>query len=107
MQNRFADVFDGQNKGNSEIIFAVRFAEGEATNALGQYTYNIGTGLVNRNAYLEDGSLFDDPLRVAGASSVQRYEYKKDLLLRFDKEDSQRAAALLGYYTKDVNGVRV
>src|SRR5690625_321644 len=104
MQNRFADVFDGQNKGNSEIIFAVRFAEGEATNALGQYTYNIGTGLVNRNAYLEDGSLFDDPLRVAGASSVQRYEYKKDLFLRFDKEDSRRDATFLGSYDKDENG---
>jgi len=101
MQSDFSDVFDNQNKGNSEIIFAVRFAEGEATNALGHYTYNIGTGQVNRNAYLEDGTLFDDPLLVAGASPVQRYEYKKDLFLSFDKEDRRRDATFLASYDKD------
>jgi len=100
----FAKVFDANNKGNDEIIFAVRFAEGEASNNLGAYTYNISTGSVNKNSYLEDGSLFDDPLRTAGASSVQRYEYKKALFLSFDKEDRRRNATFTAAYKKDDEG---
>lgn len=97
----FAGVFDAANgKGNSEIVFAIRYAEGEATNYYSQYVYNIGTGQLNKNVYLEDGTLFDDPLQMAGAGGIQRYEYKEALFNKFDKEDSRRLATFLPTYKK-------
>ena len=104
LQDDFADVFDTRNKANSEIIFAVRFAEGEATNAFGQYVYNIGTGQTNLSSYLEDGSLFNDPLQLAGSGSMQRYEYVEGLFRLFDPEDSRRDATFLAAYNQDEEG---
>ena len=52
---------------------------------------------------IEDGSLFDDPMRTAGASSVQRYEYKKELFLSFDKEDTRRNGTFIATYKKDAD----
>lgn len=101
LQDNFADVFDTRNKANSEIILAVRFAEGEATNAFGQYVYNIGTGQTTNDAYLVDGTLFVDPLRIAGSGSMQRYEYVEELFNSFDLEDSRRDATFLAAYNKD------
>ena len=103
LESDFARVHDATNKANDEIIFAVRFLEGEATNAVNQYVYNIGTGATNRNAYLEDGSLFDDPLQVAGAGSLQRYEYTEEFFNIFDKKDARRDATFLASYNKDEN----
>lgn len=103
METNFADVFDARNKANEEIIFAVRYLEGEASNGLNQFVYNIGTGQTNLNSYLEDGSLFDDPLQIAGASTVQRYEYIPELFYSFDLEDSRRNATFLAAYRKDEN----
>ena len=103
MEAYFADVHDARNKANVEIIFAIRYAEGEASNGLNQFVYNIGTGQTNLNSYLEDGSLFDDPLQIAGASTVQRYEYVPELFYSFDTEDSRRDATFLAAYRKDEN----
>ena len=44
MLDDFSQVFNRQNKANDEIIFAIRFLEGEATNSNGTFTYNVGTG---------------------------------------------------------------
>jgi hypothetical protein len=104
LQPNFADVFDARNKANSEIIFAIRFAENEASNGFGSYVYNIGTGQTTNSSYLEDGSLFVDPLQVAGSGSMQRYEYKEELFRIFDVEDSRRDATFLAAYYKDDEG---
>src|SRR5699024_3938383 len=74
---------------------------GEATNAFGQYVYNIGTGQTTNDAYLEDGTLFVDPLRIAGSGSMQRYEYVEGLFNSFDVEDSRRDATFLAAYNKN------
>lgn len=100
----FSKVHDATNKANDEIILAIRFMEGEATNGFGQYVYNIGTGLTNRNAFLEDGTLFDDPLKAAGSGSMMRYEYTKEFFLQFDKMDSRRDGTFLPAYSKDKDG---
>ena len=104
MQNNFADVFDATKKANSEIIFAICFAENEATNNFNSYVYNIGTGQTTNSSYLEDGSLFVDPLQLAGAGTMQRYEYKEELFRIFDVEDSRRDATFLAAYYKDEEG---
>lgn len=104
LESDFARVHDATNKANDEIIFAIRFLEGEATNAVNQYIYNIGTGSTNNNAFLEDGSPFSDPLKVAGVSSVQRYEYTKEFFDIFDKKDLRRNATFLPSYNKDAEG---
>lgn len=104
METNFSRVHDATNKSNDEIIFAVRYLEGEATNAVNQYVYNVGTGSTHRNAYLEDGSLFDDPLNIATAGAQLRYEYTKDFFMTFDKKDSRRLATFLPSYDKDEDG---
>jgi hypothetical protein len=104
MLTDFPRVFDATNKANDEIIFAIRYAEGEASNNANQYVYNVGTGQTNRNSYLEDGSLFDDPLQISTTSSMQRYEYKKDFFERFDLRDSRRNATFLPAYIKNEEG---
>ncbi len=101
MLTDFSKVFDAKNKANDEIIFAIRYAEGEASNAVNQYIYNVGTGQTNKNAYLEDGTLFNDPLNIATSSSQQRYEYTKKFFEIFDKKDSRRNATFLPSYNKD------
>ena len=104
LQSSFANVFNAGNKGNSEVIMAVRFAEGEATNSNYIYTYNIGTGQTSGNAFMRDGSKFVDPLQLAGASGVQRVEYKKQMYDQFDETDSRRDATFLTSWNKDASG---
>ena len=45
--------------------------------------------------YLEDGTKFVDPLQVASASTVQRYEYTKEFFYNFDMDDTRRNATFL------------
>lgn len=104
MLTDFTRVFDATNKANNEIIFAIRYAEGEASNGVEQYVYNVGTGQTNLNAFLEDGTQFVDPLKIATASSVQRYEYTKNFFDIFDKMDSRRNATFLPSYNKNTEG---
>jgi starch-binding outer membrane protein, SusD/RagB family len=99
-QNSFADVFKYANKGNNEIIFAIRFQIGEATNNYGQFIYaqtdpmasfvNVsGTALTSEQA----GASASDPLKVAGGGSIIRYEYKYDLFAKYDTAIDLRARA--------------
>lgn len=104
MLPEFTRVFDAKNKANNEIIFAIRYAEGEASNGAEQFVYNVGTGQTNLNAFLENGDQFVDPLKIATSSSVQRYEYSKNLFDIFDKMDSRRNATFLPSYNKNSEG---
>lgn len=111
MQKDFARVFDAKNKANSEIVFAVRFVEGEATNANAQYCYNLGTGATNTN-FREDGTPWNDPLGCKQGAQ-QQYEYNTDLFESFDLKDSRRNATFIASYVKDkddkltINGTHV
>lgn len=44
LMDNYADIFDVEHKGNSEIIMAIRYMEGEASNSNGTYMYNYQTG---------------------------------------------------------------
>lgn len=101
--DNFSDVFEAKtHKGNDEIIFASRFAEGEATNGNVDYTYNLGSGLT-RSHYREDGSEWGDPFELK-SSGFQWMEYAPALFLSFDKADSRRNATFMASYTKNDDG---
>lgn len=96
----FANIFSYANKGNSEIIFAIRYQVGEATNTYSQFVYAqtdpmssfvsvAGSPLTSSEA----GASAGDPLKVAGGGTIIRYEYKYDLFLKYDTAKDLRARA--------------
>ncbi|MDH6534703.1 RagB/SusD family nutrient uptake outer membrane protein [Parabacteroides sp. 52] len=98
----FASVFDAKNKANAEIIFAVRYLEGEATNGYGPYTYAVTTGSTQTSSFREDGSRWNDPLELKNGYN-QAYEYDRALFHKFDVKDTRRDATFIGSYRKDEN----
>lgn len=104
LESNFSRVHDTSNKANDEIIFSIRYLEGEAQNSANNYLYDPYVGGTKGNAFLEDGSLFVDPLGIATSRAQQRSEYVKDIFLSFDKKDSRRNATFLPSYDKDDNG---
>lgn len=103
MLDNFADVFDAKTgKGNDEIIFAIRYAEGEATNGMNNYVY-MSQGEIDKGGYRADGTKWNDPLG-AKKSAAQWYEYIPQLYLLFDEEDTRRDATFIASYKKDEAG---
>lgn len=103
LQPSFASVFDVSNKGNSEIIMAVRFAEGEASNSYTTFMYNYQTGSFKTVGYNdENGQLMGDTLKV-GTTGMQRIEFKKEFFLAYDKADARRDVTFLSAYHKTTN----
>lgn len=101
MLSNFKDVFDPiSHKGNSESIFAIRYAEGEATNggSWGPYTYAMSTGQLRTKAYQENGASWNDDPFALKTGYVMRYEYTLDLFRTFDKADSRRLATMTPAY---------
>ena len=98
LQEDFTNVFSSTNKGNSEIIMAVRYTEGEAANSYTSFMYNYQTGQFKTIGYnSEDGVLMGDTLQV-GTTAQQRHEFKKEMFLKYDKADSRRDATFLAAY---------
>lgn len=95
----FSKVFDAKNKANNEIIFAVRYAEGEATNNNGLYTYSLDTGSA-KNYFREDGTPWNDPLGLKKGYTMSM-EYKQALYFLFDNEDTRLRATFMGNFDKD------
>lgn len=103
MLPNFADVFEAKShKSNSEIIFAIRYLEGEATNGNSQFTYNLATGQTSKSSLREDGTVWGDPWTVKSAGS-QWYEYNPLLFKSFDIKDTRRDATFMASYRKDGN----
>lgn len=101
----FAKVFDARNKANDEIVFAVRYAEGEATNNNINWCYSTTTGQTWQQSKREDGSDWGDPFGISsgGGYNYMGYEYKKPVFESFDREDSRRDATFIGSY-RDTDG---
>jgi hypothetical protein len=97
-QSSFANVFRYANKGNSEVIFAIRYQIGEATNTFNQFVYaatdpmssfvTVGGQPLTST---EVGASAADPLRVAGGGTIIRYEYRYEQFLKYDTALDQRA----------------
>ncbi|MEY8684654.1 RagB/SusD family nutrient uptake outer membrane protein [Bacteroides sp. AN502(2024)] len=100
--DKFADVFEAKNnKGNKEVIFAIRYAEGEATNNNNLFTYAMATGST-KDRYKKDGEKFLDALNI-GSTGSQQLEYKIELYNSFDDEDTRKDATFIASYNKDAD----
>lgn len=98
--DNFANVFEAKShKGNDEIIFAIRYAEGEATNGNNNYVY-MNQGEIDKAGYRADGSKWDDPFD-AKKGGAQWYEYIPELFQLFDVKDTRRDATFMASYKKD------
>lgn len=98
--DNFANVFEAKShKGNDEIIFAIRYAEGEATNGNNNYVY-MNQGEIDKAGYRADGSKWDDPFD-AKKGGAQWYEYVPELFQLFDVKDTRRDATFMASYKKD------
>lgn len=101
LEGDFNDVFDVKNKGNKEIIFAVRFAEGEASNDQST-VYNLQTGAFRGGNFRdENGNILDKDTLLVSNGTIQYNEYKKELFMKFDKKDSRRDGTFLSVYHKE------
>ena len=84
--DNYADIFDVEHKGNSEIIMAIRYMEGEASNSNGTYMYNYQTGAWKTIGYNdENGNAMGDTLQVR-TSGMQRIEYLPEFFLPMRKD---------------------
>ncbi len=96
--NNFADIFKYTNKGNNEIIFSLRYQIGEATSTFNQFVYAqtdpMSSFVSASNQPLssdQPGSTPADPLKIAGSSSIIRYEYVFSLFEKYDATNDSRA----------------
>ncbi len=97
LQSDFAKIFDVTNKENSEVIFAMKYIEGESTNGYSQFLYNMDTGNV-RNTFDRDGNLWGNKLNLSTASSL--YEYDTTLFQYFSADDDRRDKTFIESYAK-------
>lgn len=103
LMDSFADVFESRNnKGNKEVIFAIRFAEGEATNANNDFLYSMTAGFT-KNDFLADGTPFGDALGIKNTGG-QIYEYRSGLYDMYEAGDTRRDATFLASYKKKDDG---
>ncbi|MGL5015498.1 MAG: RagB/SusD family nutrient uptake outer membrane protein [Bacteroidales bacterium] len=100
LETDFTKIFDVNTKAGKEVIFAIRYAEGEATNGYWVMLYNMATGFT-KDRYNEYGELFGDPLGVKSTAN-QSVEYDKKVYLTFDDEDTRKRATFLTSYNKDL-----
>ena len=94
--SKFEDVFSTSNKGNNEIIFAIRFADGEATNNAAEFLYQDAVFLNQYIGY--NGKVMKDTLNLKGTGGVFRNEYKFELFASYDNADTRKRATFLDYY---------
>ncbi|HEY1113897.1 MAG TPA: RagB/SusD family nutrient uptake outer membrane protein [Chitinophagaceae bacterium] len=102
LQSNYANVFAYNQKGNNEIILALRYAAGESTNFYGQFLYQASDNMTNF-VDATGAALPADPLLLAGGGAIIRYEYKYGLFEKYDTAFDKRArATFLDFYRKPV-----
>ncbi|WP_118196604.1 RagB/SusD family nutrient uptake outer membrane protein [Albibacterium indicum] len=101
LQSNFNDVFSYNQKGNSEIIFSLRFMDNEATNNVSQFVYsdNVFIGV----KYDKDGKVMGDTLQLKG-NGLLRNEYYFDLFESYSDLDKRKEATFLDFYDKNSSG---
>lgn len=97
LQGKFTDVFAYNKKNNSEIIFAFRFLENEATNWAANFVYsdNVFIGV----KYAKNLRLMGDTLLTKG-NGLLRHEYVFPFFESFDELDTRKRATFLDFYDK-------
>ncbi len=101
----FANVFSYGNKGNSEIIFTIRYRVAEAEMSVAAFTYSTFNfnGLHYKDSLVSEGvgNFLTDPLKIAETNSqqiIQRYRYTFELFQSYDVQDTRRNTTFYDYY---------
>ena len=108
LQSNFANVFNSAsvpaNKGNNEIIFAIRYLQGEASSFFGAFIYAQSDDITG---YVDDKGvpIPADPLKIASSGAIIRNEYKIDLYKSFDVADTRANATFLNFNKGNVSAV--
>lgn len=102
LQPIFKNVFAYNQKGNSEIILALRFLDNEATNNVSSFTYsdNVFIGV----KYDKTGKVMADTLQLKG-NGILRNEYHFGLFQSYDNLDTRKEATFLDFYDKQGTSV--
>ncbi len=97
LQANFRNTFAYNNKGNSEIIFALRFLDNEATNFGNFMTYsdNVFIGV----KFDKNLKLMGDTLNLRG-NGILRNEYVFELFESYDNLDTRKSATFLDFYSR-------
>ena len=95
----YSDVFKYSNKGNDEVIFSIRFADGEASNFVHLFSYQMQVFI--NNFYDKEGKMFTSDILDIKSTVVQRHEYKAGLFHSYDDADTRKNGIFLDYYSSD------
>lgn len=103
LESQFGRVHSTTNKGNRELILAVRFADGEAGNSFNQYF--VADNLFLNAAYNKDGNIIQaDPFNLKGTGGPLFAQYKKELWAAYDEDDTRRDVTFFESYTNQARG---
>ena len=95
----YNDVFAYDKKGNEEVIMALRFMDGEASNWIYNFTYTDADFI--DKFYNVDGQLIDTDILKLGNQGKQRHEWKEGFFKSYDDADMRKREIFLDYYNED------
>ncbi len=102
MMTDFSEVFSVNQKGNQEVIMAVRYAVGEAESDGKNFVYSMKTGnYVGGSFFDESGAPLSKDTLQLGDTGWAVHEYKEGLFRNFDKADSRRDGTFLSVYNAE------
>ncbi len=101
LQKDFSSIYT--QKGNNEIIFAIRFLDQEATNFGNNFVYSHA--LFVGQAYGRDDQIINTDTLNLKSTGFLRHEYKYGLFKSYDETDSRRDATFMDYKMKNSEGV--
>lgn len=98
----FSNIFSAvsTDKGSKEIIFTIRYTEGEATNSAGEFVYANPNGGFIGTVYGRNNKIIANDTLLLKGNGWQRNEYMPTLWQAFDANDTRRDATFLEFYTK-------
>ena len=100
LQKDYGSIFS--TKRNGEIVYAIRFADQEATNFGANFVYSE-VSFVNQ-VYDRNNNLFTTDVLNLKATGLLRHEYKFGLFKSYDDTDLRRDATFLDYTVQDASG---
>ena len=97
----YKDVFAYENKGNDEVIMALRFMDGEASNWIYNFTYTDADFL--NKFYGVNGQLITADTLKLNNQGKQRHEWKEGFFKSYDDMDMRKREIFLDYYDENGN----
>ncbi|MEG0602239.1 MAG: RagB/SusD family nutrient uptake outer membrane protein [Mucinivorans sp.] len=98
LMDRYADVFNYANKGNSEIILALNFSTTTAgSNFASQFLY-YQNDLTANGCYGKEGQMLDGDTLGLVTTGIQRYEFSFKYFQAYQDQDVRKRTNFLDFY---------